>query len=111
MSRFIPGLLHYYKILFCEALKKGLGGGQFRKPPRLMPAINRGGHFQLTEVVTTNRLAKYINQGGRHKPTASVNQAQPDSPRSPITRTSIYTGLRFPTHPLPPPLSRPSLSQ
>ena len=22
----------YYKVLFCEALKKGLGGGHFKKP-------------------------------------------------------------------------------
>jgi len=55
---------HYYKILFCEALKKDLGGGHFEKPPRLMPAINRGGHFLLTETViktaSRNRLTEAV---------------------------------------------------
>ena len=57
--------LHHYKILFCEALKKDLGGGHIKKPPRLMPSINQGGHFLLTEAVSENYLAKSINRGGQ----------------------------------------------
>jgi len=29
---------HYYRILFCEALKMGLGGGRVPGPPRLIGA-------------------------------------------------------------------------
>jgi hypothetical protein len=60
----IPQTKHYYKKTFARRLQKGLGGGQAIQPPRLMPGINRGGHFLLTEVVTGNRLAKSIYQGG-----------------------------------------------
>jgi hypothetical protein len=65
----------------------GLRGGQDFQPPRLMPRINRGGHFLLTEMV---------------KKTASFNTSPYQSPNSPsqpvlaryITR-SIHTGLRI----------------
>ena len=52
--------LHYYIKKFTRRFKIGLGGGQTFKPPQLMPGINRGGHFLLTEAVTVNRLAKSI---------------------------------------------------
>ena len=42
---------HYYNSRFCEALEKGLWGGHKKQPPLLMPIINRGGHFLLTEAV------------------------------------------------------------
>ena len=45
------GGAHYYKNWLTEAFWKDLGGGHVKKPPRLMPSINRGGHFLLTEVV------------------------------------------------------------
>ena len=55
---------HYYKILFCEALKNELGGGHEKKLPRLIASINRGGHVWLTETVIENCLAKLINRDG-----------------------------------------------
>jgi hypothetical protein len=52
------------KKTFPRHLEMGLGGGWAGCPPRLMPGINRGGHFLLTEVVTINRLAKTIYGDG-----------------------------------------------
>ena len=65
--------LHYYKKKLNVIFKKTLGGRQKFQPPRLMPQINRGGHFLLTEAVTKNRLAKSIYGGGHYKITASKN--------------------------------------
>ena len=58
LSKYID--VHYYRKTFARRLKKELGGRQTIQPSRLMPGINRGGHFLLTEVVTINRLAKSI---------------------------------------------------
>jgi hypothetical protein len=44
--------------------KNDLKDEQAFKPPRLMPVINRGGYFSLTEAVTANVLAKSIYRGG-----------------------------------------------
>jgi hypothetical protein len=41
-----------------------LEGGQTFQPPWLMPWINQGGRFLLTEAITVNRLAKSIYGGG-----------------------------------------------
>ena len=48
-------------------IKNTLEGGHYFEPPRLMPTINRGGHFSLTEMVIKNRLAKSNNRGRRLK--------------------------------------------
>jgi hypothetical protein len=48
------------KKSFARRFGMGLGDGQDFQPPRLMPEINRGGCFLLTEAVTINRLAKSI---------------------------------------------------
>ena len=49
---------HTTKKTFTATFKNSLGGGHVKKPPRLMPAINRGGHFLLTKAVTKNYLGK-----------------------------------------------------
>ena len=36
----------------CQTFKKALEGGHDFEPPRLILAINQGGHFSLTEAVT-----------------------------------------------------------
>jgi len=46
----------------------------------LAKQINRGGHFFINLGGQENRLVKWINRGGHCNSTASVNQAQPDSP-------------------------------
>jgi hypothetical protein len=63
---------HYYTKNFTRHFEIGLGGGRDFKPRRLMPDINRGGHFLLTETVTVN-LAKSIYRGGQPNATVSVN--------------------------------------
>ena len=50
-----------------------LGGGQHFQPPRLMPSINRGSYFLLTETVTVNCLVKSIYRGDFSNSTVSVN--------------------------------------
>ena len=80
--------IHYYKKDFARPLEIGLRGEQDFQPPRLIPSINRGGHFLLTEVVTKttsqNRLTEadtlkcpprliLINRGGCYNANASVN--------------------------------------
>ena len=40
---------------------------------RLMPAINRDGHFLSTEAVKENCLTKLINRGGHFKMSVLVN--------------------------------------
>jgi hypothetical protein len=54
----------YYKKSFPRHFEMGLGGGQKFQPPRLMPQINQGGCFLLTEAVTKNYLAKSIYRDG-----------------------------------------------
>lgn len=56
--------IHYYKKSFAMRFKNDLKDEQAFKPPRLMPVINRGGYFSLTEAVTANVLAKSIYRGG-----------------------------------------------
>jgi hypothetical protein len=64
---------HYYKKYFARRLGIIFGGGHHFQPPRLMPRINRGGCFLLTEAVKKNRLAKTIYGGGHYKKTTSKN--------------------------------------
>ena len=53
------------KFYFARHLKIGSEAGRKKNPPRLMPAINRDGHFLLIETVTKNLLAKLINRDGQ----------------------------------------------
>ena len=62
-NKYQAHIFHYYKNWLTDALWKGLGGGHNRKPPRLIPMINRGGHFLLIEAVIKNRLTKSVNRG------------------------------------------------
>jgi hypothetical protein len=55
------------KKSFARRFRNDLAGGQTSKPPRLMPVINRGGRFLLTEAVIENRLVKSINRGDHYK--------------------------------------------
>jgi hypothetical protein len=52
------------KKSFARRFRMGLESGHAFQPPQLMPQINRGGHFLLTEAITVNRLAKSIYGGG-----------------------------------------------
>jgi hypothetical protein len=36
---------HYYRKTYARHFENSLRGGQAFEPPRLMPGINRGGHF------------------------------------------------------------------
>src|SRR6185437_767754 len=72
------GRVHYYRIPFCEALKIGLGGGHIKKPPRLMPSINRGGHFLLTEVVKKIASQNRLTEAVTLQWSASVNRLGSD---------------------------------
>jgi hypothetical protein len=47
------GVGHYYKKKFARHLGIFFGGGQHFQPPRLMPRINRGGSFLLTQLQKT----------------------------------------------------------
>ena len=92
-----------------EALWKGLGGGHVKKPPRLMPAINRGGHFLLTEAVKKTASQNILSEAvvlltEAVKTTASVNnlrrrtctkcppqkiQPSPNEPMNPFAENTI----------------------
>ena len=54
-------------------LCKGLGGGHVKKPPRSMPAINRGDHFLLTEAVKKTVSQNQLTEADNLNVTASVN--------------------------------------
>ena len=58
---------HYYK-----GLLKTPQGGQ-KKPLLLMPSINRGGHFLLTEAVKETASQNRLTEAVTIKITASVN--------------------------------------
>jgi hypothetical protein len=62
-----PINLTFTKKSFARRFRMGLRGGQEFQLPRLMPWINQGGRFILTEAFTINRLAKSIYRGGYKK--------------------------------------------
>ena len=41
----VLGNLHYYRKDYARCFENDVGGGRAFQPPRLMPGINRGGHF------------------------------------------------------------------
>jgi len=70
---------HCYKNWLIDVLWKGLRGGHIKKPSCLMLAINRGGHFLLTEVVKNTASQNILSEvvvllTGAVKTTASVNK-------------------------------------
>jgi hypothetical protein len=64
---------HYYNFSFGMRLKMAVGGGWASCPSRLMPGINQGGRFLLTEAVTRNRLTKSIDRGRHYNAPAFKN--------------------------------------
>ena len=57
----------YYKKILTMTFKNDLEGRNHFKIPRLMPAINRGGYFSLTEAVVKTVSQNLLTETGRLK--------------------------------------------
>ena len=66
-------LLHCYNSGFCEALEKCIWGVHKKKMPLLMPSINRGVRFLLTEAVTKTASENRLTEAVTLYMSASVN--------------------------------------